>query len=108
MAHYVVRLARRATIVLLFVLASALGAFSGLLFASADDLPQISALDDYAPNTITRVFDFKGETIGEFATERRIVVPYEQISPLLRQAIIAAEGEWMLESSTLLWGPAAR
>ena len=93
MAHYVVRLARRATIVLLFVLASALGAFSGLLFASADDLPQISALDDYAPNTITRVFDFKGETIGEFATERRIVVPYEQISPLLRQAIIAAEDQ---------------
>ncbi len=93
MAHYVVRLARRATIVLLFVLASALGAFSGLLFASADDLPQISALDDYAPNTITRVFDFKGETIGEFATERRIVVPYQQISPLLRQAIIAAEDQ---------------
>jgi penicillin-binding protein 1A len=92
-AHYVVRFARRATIILLFVLASALGAFSGLLFASADDLPQISALDDYAPNTITRVFDFKGETIGEFATERRIVVPYEQISPLLRQAIIAAEDQ---------------
>ena len=93
MAHYVVRFARRATIVLLFVLASALGAFSGLLFASADDLPQISALDDYAPNTITRVYDFKGEIIGEFATERRIVVPYEQISPLLRQAIVAAEDQ---------------
>ena len=93
MAHYVVRFARRATIVLLFVLASALGAFSGLLFASAEDLPQISALDDYAPNTITRVYDFKGEVIGEFATERRIVVPYEQISPLLRQAIIAAEDQ---------------
>ena len=93
MAHYVVRLARRATVVLLFLLAAALGAFSGLLFASADDLPQISALDDYAPNTITRVFDFKGEVIGEFATERRIVVPYEQISPLLRQAIISAEDQ---------------
>jgi penicillin-binding protein 1A len=92
-AHYVVRFARRATIVLLFVLASALGAFSGLLFASAEDLPQISALDDYAPNTITRVYDFKGEIIGEFATERRIVVPYEQISPLLRQAIVAAEDQ---------------
>ena len=31
------------------VLAAALGAFTGLLFASGDDLPQISALDDYAP-----------------------------------------------------------
>jgi len=92
-AHYVLRLARRASLVLLFLLAAVLGAFSGLLFASADDLPQISALDDYAPNTITRVFDFKGEVIGEFATERRIVVPYEQISPLLRQAIISAEDQ---------------
>jgi penicillin-binding protein 1A len=92
-AHYVVRLARRATIVLLFLLAAGLGAFSGLLFASGDDLPQISALDDYAPSTITRVFDIKGEVIGEFATERRVVVSYEQISPLLRQAIISAEDQ---------------
>ena len=76
---------------MLFLLAAALGAFSGLLFASADDLPQISALDDYAPNTITRVFDIKGDVIGEFATERRVVVSYDQISPLLRQAIISAE-----------------
>ena len=75
------------------MLAAALGAFTGLLFASGDDLPQISALDDYAPSTITRVFDLKGDVIGEFATERRVVVTYEQISPLLRQAIISAEDQ---------------
>ncbi len=75
------------------MLAAALGAFSGLLFASGDDLPQISALDDYAPSTITRVFDIKGDVIGEFATERRVVVAYDQISPLLRQAIISAEDQ---------------
>jgi penicillin-binding protein 1A len=92
-AHYVVRFARKATIVLLFVLTAALGAFSGLLFASGNDLPQVSALDDYAPSTITRVFDIKGDVIGEFATERRVVVTYEQISPLLRQAIISAEDQ---------------
>ena len=32
-----------------------LGILSGVLFAYAGDLPQISALDNYAPNTITRV-----------------------------------------------------
>ena len=32
-----------------------LGIVSGILFAYAGDLPQISALDDYTPNTITRV-----------------------------------------------------
>jgi penicillin-binding protein 1A len=92
-AHYVVRLARRATVVLLFVIVASAGACTGLLFASADDIPQISALDDYAPNTITRVYDMNGQVVGEFATERRVVIPYEQISPLLRQAIVSAEDQ---------------
>ena len=93
MAHHVLRFARRATIVALFAVAGAAGACTGLLFASADDIPRISALDDYAPNTITRVFDVNGDLIGEFATERRVVVSYEQLSPLLRQAIISAEDQ---------------
>jgi penicillin-binding protein 1A len=90
-ANYVLRVARRATIVLLFVLAAGLGAMSGLLFASADDLPAISALDDYSPSTITRVMDMHGEQVGDFAIERRTVIAYDQISPHLRQAIISAE-----------------
>ena len=77
--------------VVLFVLAAFLGTVSGVLFAFAGDLPQISALDDYAPSTITRVFGSRGEVVGEFSTQRRVVVPYEAISPKLRQAIIAAE-----------------
>ena len=91
MAKYVVRLAKSAGLVVLFVLAAFLGTVSGVLFAFAGDLPQISALDDYAPSTITRVFGARGEVVGEFSTQRRVVVPYEAISPKLRQAIIAAE-----------------
>ena len=91
MARYVVRLAKSAGIIVLFVLAAVLGAVSGVLFAFAGDLPQISALDDYAPSTITRVYGAHGEVVGEFSTQRRVVVPYEAISPRLRQAIIAAE-----------------
>ena len=91
MARYVVRLAKSAGLVILFVLAAVLGTVSGVLFAFAGDLPQISALDDYAPSTITRVYGSHGEVVGEFSTQRRVVVPYEAISPQLRQAIIAAE-----------------
>ncbi len=91
MATYVVRVARQATVFLLFLLTIVLGAVSGVLFAFAGDLPQISALDDYAPSTITRIHASTGEVVGEFATQRRTVVTYDQISPLLRQAIIAAE-----------------
>jgi penicillin-binding protein 1A len=88
---YVVRFARSAGIVALFVTAALLGTLSGVMFAYADDLPQISALDDYAPSTITRVYASGGELIGEFATERRLVIGYDDIAPQLRQAIIAAE-----------------
>src|SRR6266542_3828884 len=91
MAKYVVRLAKNAGIVLLFVVAAILGTVSGVLFAFAGDLPQISALDDYAPSTITRVYGARGEVVGEFSTQRRVVIPYDAISPRLRQAIIAAE-----------------
>ena len=41
--------------------------------------PQISALDDYAPSTITRVLGADGDVIGEFAVERRVVIRYDQI-----------------------------
>ena len=91
MAHVVVRVARHAGLVALFLLVSVLGIVSGILFAYAGDLPQIEALDDYAPNTITRVYAANGQVIGEFATERRVVVGYDDIAPRLRQAIVSAE-----------------
>jgi penicillin-binding protein 1A len=85
------RIARQAGLAALFVLAAFLGTMSGVLFAFADDLPQISALDDYRPNTITRLLARDGRVIGEFATERRVVVTYDQIAPWLRQAIVSTE-----------------
>src|SRR5215831_2324011 len=91
MATYVVRLAKSAGLIILFILAAVLGTVSGVLFAFAGDLPQISALDDYAPSTITRVYGSHGEVVGEFSTQRRVVIPYEGMAPVLRNAIIAAE-----------------
>jgi len=87
----VVRVAQQAGLVILFVVAALLGTLGGVLFAFAGDVPEISALDDYRPNTITRLLARDGETIGEFATERRVVVGYDDIAPALRNAIIATE-----------------
>ena len=89
--HFVIRYARHAVLVALFVVAATAGIVSGLLFAYAADLPEISALDNYSPNTITRVTAGDGQLIGEFATERRVEISYDDIAPQLRQAIIAAE-----------------
>jgi penicillin-binding protein 1A len=90
MSRYIVKIARSAGIIILFLVVAALGVASGVFFAYAGDLPQISALDDYAPSTISRVYGSQGEVVGEFAIQRREIIPYEGISPTLEQAILAA------------------
>ena len=88
---YVIRLAGHAGLADLFIVTALLGVFSGVMFAYAGDLPLISELDEYAPSASTRIYAANGETLGEFAIERRLVVGYDDISPHLRQAIISAE-----------------
>jgi penicillin-binding protein 1A len=91
MTHVVLRIARNAGIVALFIVAAMLGILSGVLFAYTSDLPQVSSLDNYNPSTITRIYAAGGQVIGEFATQRRVVVGFDDINPALRQAIIATE-----------------
>ena len=63
-SNYVIRIARHAVVAALFCTAALLGIVSGLLFAYAGDLPRVTALDDYAPSTITRVYAAGGEVVG--------------------------------------------
>ncbi|MGH6970146.1 MAG: penicillin-binding protein 1A, partial [Caulobacteraceae bacterium] len=55
------------------------------------DMPSASELIDYHPPTATRVYAWDGTLIGEYATERRIYVPFDQIPPQLYWAFLAAE-----------------
>jgi penicillin-binding protein 1A len=97
----VIRVARHAGLIALFVGAALTGTLSGVLFAYSDDLPEVSALDNYTPNTITRVLGKDGQLVGEFAVERRVVVRYEDIPLHLRQAILAAEDSGFFEHAGL-------
>ena len=85
------RIIRSLGIVALFLAAATLGTASGVVFAFMDDLPQISQLDDFSPSTITRVYGRDGSLVGDFAVERRLLVSYDQIPEVLRQAIISVE-----------------
>ena len=87
----VVRVATRAGLLALFIMAATLGTLGGVMFAYADDVAEVSALDDYKPSTITRLMALDGQQVGEFATERRVVIGYDDMAPVLRQAIIASE-----------------
>ncbi len=55
------------------------------------DMPNAAELADYHPPTATRVYAWDGTLIGEYSTERRIYVPYDQIPPQLSNAFLAAE-----------------
>jgi penicillin-binding protein 1A len=82
---------RRAVVSALFGGAIVAGAILGVLFAYESDLPQIASLEDFQPNIITQVFAADGSVLGEFAIERRVVVRFQDIPPVLRNAIVAVE-----------------
>jgi penicillin-binding protein 1A len=77
----------------LVLCAIAVGAASGLLFVYASDLPEIRALEDYRPNVVTELYGDEGQPIGSFALQRRILLTYEQIPPMLRNAIFVTEDQ---------------
>ncbi len=72
----------------LIMIALAVGA---VLWMYSRDLPDHAQLAQYEPPTISRVYSGEGQLIDEFARERRIFTPSEDIPDLLKQAFISAE-----------------
>jgi penicillin-binding protein 1A len=77
----------------LVVCAIGFGAAVGLLFVYTSDLPEIRALEDYRPNVVTELYADDGQSIGTFALQRRILLTYEQIPKLLKDAILTTEDQ---------------
>jgi penicillin-binding protein 1A len=73
------------------VMGAAAAAFALLL--TYPNLPSIEALTDYRPKIPLRVYTADGFLIGEFGEERRSIVTIENVPPVLKQAILAAEDE---------------
>lgn len=55
------------------------------------DLPNHEQLAQYAPPTISRIYSGEGQMIDEFARERRLFAPSDEIPDLVKQAFISAE-----------------
>jgi penicillin-binding protein 1A len=85
------QLFRAAGVVILLGLAVLLGAGIGAWRAIRQNLPSVSGLESFEANIITTVYADDGNAIKDFATERRIEVPYEKIPDVLKNAIIATE-----------------
>ena len=85
------RLIGRLIFAFLLLTSIGIGALSGLLIVYRSDLPRVRELQDYRPNVITEIYSDDGRTVGSFALERRVVIGYEEIPQLLRDALIATE-----------------
>jgi penicillin-binding protein 1A len=86
--------------VFLLCLSIALGATAGVLFVYNSDLPQVNSLEDYRPSLVTEVYADDGQVIGSFALERRIVVTWDQIPQLVKDAVVSVEDQNFYEH----WG----
>jgi len=65
-----------------------------IFWSHSKDLPDIQGIEDYQPKQVTRVYAANGELIAEWTDADaifRTVVPFDAISPVMRDAILAAE-----------------
>ena len=90
------RLLRRFWLPAVLLLALAAGGLTGIIAAYELNYSraanEVAALATYRPSVVTRVYADDGETvIGEFALEKRIPLKYDEIPPLVRNAILAVE-----------------
>src|SRR5918995_1815119 len=89
-------LLRRFWLPAVLLLALAAGGLTGIIAAYELNYSraanEVAALATYRPSVVTRVYADDGETvIGEFALEKRIPLKYEEIPPVLKNAILAVE-----------------
>lgn len=76
---------------ILVLLAAVAGAVGGLVFVHSTDLPQVRQLMDYRPDVMTELYADDGTQVGSFALEHRIIVTYDQIPKILKDAVLSTE-----------------
>ena len=62
-----------------------------IFFMYGRDLPDHEQLASYAPPMISRIYSGEGQLMDEFARERRLFAPSDEIPDMVKQAFISAE-----------------
>ncbi|NRA99702.1 MAG: PBP1A family penicillin-binding protein [Rhodobacteraceae bacterium] len=62
-----------------------------IFYVYGRDLPDHEQLSQYRPATISRIYSVEGQIVDEFATERRLYTPIEEVPELIKGAFISAE-----------------
>ncbi len=87
---------RRLWLPAVLLLALAAGGLTGIIAAYELNYSraanEVAALATYRPSVVTRIYADDGQTeIGEFALEKRIPLKYDEIPPVMKNAILAVE-----------------
>ncbi|HEY0986058.1 MAG TPA: PBP1A family penicillin-binding protein [Kofleriaceae bacterium] len=69
----------------------ATAAFVFWMYGRDPNLPDYARLSDYHPKQVTTITDANDRRIGVLSSERRTLVPYEKIPPIVVDAFVAAE-----------------
>jgi penicillin-binding protein 1A len=69
----------------------ATSAFVFWMYGRDPSLPDYARLSDYHPRQVTAITDANDRRIGEIFSERRTVVSYEKVPPIVVDAFVAAE-----------------
>ncbi len=64
-----------------------------VLILTYPNLPSLEVLTDYRPKIPLRVYTADGFLIGEYGEERRAVVGIQDVPPIMKNAILAAEDD---------------
>jgi len=67
------------------------GAVVALLFYFSQDLPDYSALATYDPPIVTRAYADDGRLLAEFAAEKRVYIPVQDVPDRVIHAFLSAE-----------------
>jgi len=62
-----------------------------ILFTYSQNLPDHEYLASYEPKTISKIYSVNGKVIDEFAQERRLYTPIDDIPDVVKYAFISAE-----------------
>ncbi len=72
-------------------IAAAAMTVGGVIWMYTADLPSHEQLANYTPPTISRIYSGEGQLIDEFAQERRLFVPIDDVPDRVKHAFISAE-----------------
>lgn len=81
----------RKLLLVLIVVSTLIGAVGGGVYWTISDLPNIKALEEYAPLESSRIYSSDGQVLAELYLERRTFVPHYQIPDHVKKAFVSVE-----------------